>query len=225
MARQARIVLSDTIHHITQRGNRGEFIFFEKQDYQTYIDILTEQCTRFHVSIYSFCLLPNQVHLLVEPQQSNLMARAIGEAHRRYTGYINKKKDWSGHLFQNRFFSYAMDEQYALRAARYIETLPVTLKLTDRPENYIWNSAKSRIKLNKPIDFLKNFQSFHIMNNWEDFLSRPMDKEEINKIQLHLQTGRPRGSNLFLDSIEQKIGRPVRPQKRGRKPKNQTQAA
>jgi len=225
MARQARIVLPNTAHHITQRGNRGEFIFFEKQDYQTYIDILTEQCARFNVSIYSFCLLPNQVHLLVEPQQSNLMARAIGESHRRYTNYINQKKDWSGHLFQNRFFSYAMDEQYALRAARYIETLPVTLKLTNRPENYIWNSAKSRIKLNKKIGFLKSFQSFHVMSNWEDFLSRPMDKEEINKIQLHLQTGRPRGSNLFLDSIEQKIGRPVRPQKRGRKPKNQTQAA
>ena len=118
-----------------------------------------------------------------------------------------------------------MDEQYALRAARYIETLPVTLKLTDRPENYIWNSAKSRIKLNKPIAFLKDFQSFQGVYNWEDFLSRPMDKEEMNKIQLHLQTGRPRESNLFLDTIEQKIGRPVRPQKRGRKPKNQTQAA
>ena len=49
---------------------------------------------------------------------------------------------------------------------------------------------------------------------------RAMNPEEINQVQLHLQTGRPRGSNLFLDSIEDKIGRPVRPQKRGRKPKS-----
>lgn len=219
MARQARIVIENTPHHITQRGNRGEFIFFKKEDYQTYIDILTQACKRFHVSLYSYCLLPNQVHLLVEPKESKLMARAIGEAHRRYTNHINNTKNWRGHLFQDRFFSYAIDEQYALRAARYIETLPVTLKLTPRPENYLWSSAKGRIKINKTSDFIKQFHSFHAIHNWEDYLSRPMDTDEMNQIQLHLQTGRPRGSALFLDSIERKIGRPVRPQKRGRKPK------
>ena len=220
MARQARIVIADTPHHITQRGNRGEFIFFEKADYANYLDILTGQCDRFGVSLYSYCLLPNQIHLLAEPKQEELLARAIGETHRRYTNFINDRKNWRGHLFQDRFFSYTMDEQHALRATRYIETLPVTLKLTPRPENYIWSSAKGRIKINKTSDFIKNFHAFNAIDNWEDYLSRPMDENEMNQIQLHLQTGRPRGSNLFLDSIERKIERPVRPQKRGRKPKN-----
>ncbi len=219
MARQARIVIENTAHHITQRGNRGEFIFFKKADYQTYIDILTKSCERFNVLLYSYCLLPNQIHLLAEPKEAELLARAIGEAHRRYTNHINSIKNWRGHLFQDRFFSYAMDEQHSLRAARYIETLPVTLKLTPRPENYLWSSAKGRIKINKHSDFIKQFHSFHAIHNWEEYLSRPMDTDEINQIQLHLQTGRPRGSSLFLDGIEQKIGRTVRPQKRGRKPK------
>ncbi len=219
MARQARIVIENTPHHITQRGNRGDFIFFEKNDYARYLDILTEQCTRFNVLIYSYCLLPNQIHLLIEPKKSDLLARAIGESHRRYTNHINARKNWRGHLFQDRFFSYAMDEQYALRAVRYIETLPVTLKLTPKPENFLWSSAKGRIKINKMSGFVRNFQSFQSINDWESYLSRPMDENEMNQIQLHLQTGRPRGSNLFLDGIEQKIGRTVRPQKRGRKPK------
>ena len=149
------------------------------------------------------------------------MARAIGETHRRYSCVINERYDWRGHLFQVRFFSYTMDEQSTLRAARFIETLPVTLKIAPKPENYLWSSAKSRIKVvDNP--FLKAFRSFHAMQNWAEYLERPMDSNEMNKIQLHLQTGRPRGSDLFLDNIETRIGRTVRPQKRGRKPKKAT---
>lgn len=224
MARQARIVIENTLHHITQRGNRGDNVFLQKEDYKTYLDILTQQCIRFNVSLYSYCLLPNQIHLIAEPKQAELMARAIGETHRRYTNHINTRENWRGHLFQDRFFSYAMDEQNTLRAARYIETLPVTLKIAPKPENYLWSSAKSRIKVIEN-NFLKPFTSFHASQNWEDYLARPMDSKEMNTIQLHLQTGRPRGSDLFLDNIEEKIGRTVRPQKRGRKPKTQNKKA
>ncbi len=224
MARQARIVIENTAHHITQRGNRGEHIFFEKSDYQTYLDMLTEQCTRFDVALLGYCLLPNQIHLIAVPEKTELMARAIGETHRLYTVFINHKKDWCGHLFQDRFFSYPMDEQNSLRAARFIETLPVTAGIAPRPENYLWSSAKSRIKVTDN-SILRPFRSFHTIHNWADYLARPMDTDELKTIQLHLQTGRPRGSDLFLDNIEAKIGRPVRPQKRGRKPKVQKKRA
>ena len=111
-----------------------------------------------------------------------------------------------------------MDEPYALRAARFIETLPVTRVLTDKAQNYIWSSAKFRIK-NMTNDFVHDFQNFHAIQNWEDFLNRPMDVSEMKSVQTHLQTGRPRGNDLFLDMIENEIGRSVRPQKRGRKKK------
>jgi putative transposase len=219
MARQARIVIPNTPHHITQRGNRGEKVFFEKEDYQIYLDILLEQCGRFKISLLSYCLMPNQIHIIAVPENENFLARAIGETHRRYSCHINTRQDWRGHLFQDRFFSYPMDEQNALRAARFIETLPVTAGIAPKPENYLWSSAKARIKvIHNPI--LKPFRSFHTIHNWGDYLSRPMDLNELKTIQLHLQTGRPRGGDIFLDSIEKRIGRQVRPNKRGRKPKD-----
>lgn len=217
MARQARIVIENYPHHITQRGNRGEPLFFCKDDYKTYKNILAEQCQRFDIQLFGYCLLPNQVHLLACPTDANLLSRAIGETHRQYTNYINSRKNWNGHLFQNRFFSYAMDEQFALRAIRFIETLPVTLKLTPKPENYLWSSAKPRIKISNTDEILSNYAQFKAIEDWKNFLSRNMDAGEMNQIQLHLQTGRPRGGDLFIAMIEQRIKRPVRPQKRGRK--------
>lgn len=218
MARQARITLDNYPHHITQRGNRGEPVFFEKADFQSYIDILKEQCALFNVKILSYCLLPNQINLLVIPQNSNMLARAIGETHRRYTNMINKRNNWRGHLFQDRFFSYVCDEPYSLRAMRFIENMPVVSGIAPKPESYLWSSARDRIKITNN-DFITQPRNFHAVQDWADFLNRPMDTQELKSIQVHLQTGRPRGNEVFLDMIEQQIGRTVRPQKRGRKPK------
>jgi putative transposase len=222
MARQARIVVENTPHHIMQRGIDGEPIFFKKEHFQHYLDLLEKNLKASSMDLLGYCLLPNQIHLIVTPKQPEDLARIIGETHRLYTKNINEDQSRSGPLFQNRFFSYPMDEQNSLRAARYIETLPITAKITQQPEKYLWSSAKFRIKV-KENSILKPFSSFHSLHNWSDYLERPMAPEEIKAINLHLQTGRPRGSDLFLDNIEEKIGRPVRPKKRGRKPKQQQQ--
>ena len=36
MARIARVVVPDLTHHVTQRGNRREPVFFEADDYRLY---------------------------------------------------------------------------------------------------------------------------------------------------------------------------------------------
>lgn len=224
MARQARIVLAEAPHHVTQRGNRGEKIFFEKADFEIYIDLLREQCDDKGVKILSYCLLPNQVHLIAVPRTENALAAAIGETHRRYTVHINAKNSWRGHLFQDRFFSYAMDERFMLRAARFIENLPVISGIAPKADNYLWSSARCHVRL-ADNSLITEKAVLKTMPDWTAFLDRPMDPQEMDAIRLHLQTGRPRGSEGFIDAVEATIGRTVRPQKRGRKPKSQTQAA
>jgi putative transposase len=218
MARQARIVIAETPHHVTQRGNRGEKIFFEKSDFETYVDLLREQCEDKGVAIQAYCLLPNQIHLIAVPRSEGALASAIGETHRRYTVHINGKNDWRGHLFQDRFFSYAMDERFMLRAARFIENLPVVSGIAPRADNYLWSSAKCHVRLGEN-PLVKEKVVLKSMPDWAAYLERPMDPTEMDAIRLHLQTGRPRGNDGFIDAVEQTIGRTVRPQKRGRKPK------
>lgn len=203
-----------------QRGIDGKPVFFKKENFQYYLNVLEENLKKSNMDLLGYCLLSGQIHLIVIPKNAEDLARVIGEIHRLYTKTINEEQGRTGPLFQNRFFSYTMDEQSALRAARFVETLPITAKITDSPDKYLWSSAKYRIKV-KENSILKPFRSFHSLHNWADYLARPMDIKELKTIQLHLQTGRPRGSDIFLDNIEEKIGRPVRPQKRGRKPKQQ----
>jgi len=69
--------------------------------------------------------MPNHVHLIVVPLSPESLRRAIGEAHRRYTRWINFREGWRGHLWQVRFASFLMDEDHLLTAARYVELNPV----------------------------------------------------------------------------------------------------
>ena len=89
MARIARVVVPCIPHHITQRGNRRQEVFFCQEDYNFYIELMKEWCRRSGVDIWAYCLMPNHVHLIAIPESEKSLAMGIGEAHRRYTRMIN----------------------------------------------------------------------------------------------------------------------------------------
>ena len=67
MARLARLVLSGHPYHVTQRGNRRLKTFFEDGDYALYCDLLAEAAAKAGAEIWSYCLMPNQVHIIAVP--------------------------------------------------------------------------------------------------------------------------------------------------------------
>ena len=110
MARFARAVAPGVPHHVTQRGNRREPIFCEDGDRAIYCAILAGETRKAGVEVWAYCLMPNHVHLILTPSDQTGLGRAMGEAHRRYTGFINARAGWTGRLFQGRYASVVMDE-------------------------------------------------------------------------------------------------------------------
>jgi hypothetical protein len=51
-------------HHVTQRGNRRQQVFFELSDYALYCDLLAERRRKASVEVWAYCLMPNHVHLV-----------------------------------------------------------------------------------------------------------------------------------------------------------------
>jgi len=218
MARMARAVAPGCPHHITQRGNRRQKTFFCDEDYLAYLDLMAQWCRRYHVDIWTWCLMPNHVHLIAVPETENGLARAIGEAHRRYTRRINFREKWRGHLWQERFSSFIMDESHLLSAARYIEMNPVAAKLVEEPEDYQWSSARAH--LNRKDDILVKVEPLlEMVGDWRNNLILS-DDEEVKLFKRHESTGRPLGSETFVEDLEQKLERTLRPQKPG--PKKRT---
>ena len=60
-------------HHVTQRGNRREAIFFEDGDQEIYCDMVAEQLRKSDVEVWAYCLMPNHVHLILKPREADGM--------------------------------------------------------------------------------------------------------------------------------------------------------
>ncbi len=106
---------------------------------------MAEWCDKYYVEIWAWCLIPNHIHLIAVPEPEEGLARAIGKAHRRYTRRINFSEKWRGHLWQERFASFSMDDSYLFTAARYVEMPPVTAGIVALPQEYSWSSAKAHL--------------------------------------------------------------------------------
>jgi len=219
MARIARVVAPGFPHHITQRGNRRQETFFNDEDYQAYIDLMSEWCFLCNVEVWAYCLMPNHMHMVAVPESEDGLRRAIGEAHRRYTRRINFREGWRGHLWQGRFASYVMDEKYLLACVRYIEMNPVRAGLVAEPGEWSWSSASAHISGHDD-NLVKVAPLLEITGGkWEDFLGAAIREEEVMEMRRHEQTGRPLGSGSFMENLENTLGRILKPKKVGRRPK------
>ena len=103
MARAARIVIPKVPHHVTQRGNNRQDVFFTDDDRRLYLDLLRDHCATAGVRILGYCLMNNHVHLVLVPPAEDRLAAAVGRTHYRYTQAINRLHGRSGHLWQGRF--------------------------------------------------------------------------------------------------------------------------
>ncbi|MHC4769163.1 MAG: transposase [Planctomycetota bacterium] len=89
MPRVARVVIPGLPHHVTQRGNNRQDVFFTDDDRAFYLETLRRQSQRHGLELHGFCLMTNHVHLIVTPLTEESLAKAVGRAHQLYAQYIN----------------------------------------------------------------------------------------------------------------------------------------
>jgi putative transposase len=222
MARLARIVAAGVPHHVTQRGNRREPIFFEAGDQDLYRHMLADQARRHGVEVWAYCLMPNHVHLIMVPQDVEGLGRVMGEAHRRYTSFVNARARWSGHLFQGRYASVAMDEAHLIAAVRYVSLNPVRAGLARAAEDWPWSSARAHLKgqddgLVRVRPVLDRVSRFSDLIGSGAEIERRYD-DAVKALRSSQTTGRPLGTADFVDDLERRLGRPLARRTRGRKP-------
>jgi putative transposase len=218
MARLARLVVSAVPHHVTQRGNRRQTVFFSDDDYRAYLTLLTEHTRLAGVAVWAWCLMPNHVHLMLTPPSADALRAALADAHRRYSRMVNFREGWRGYLWQGRFASCPMDEAHALLAARYIELNPVRARLAANAEDWQWSSARAH--LTGASDGLTEIGALGIaVPQWTEFLNAGLDDAALAAILAGERTGRPLGGAGFVGRLEALTGRQLAKQKPGPKPK------
>ncbi|MBL7130497.1 MAG: transposase [Candidatus Omnitrophica bacterium] len=218
MARLARVVALDMPHHIVQRGNRRQNVFFREQDKQVYLDFLREESKRFLLDIWAYCLMDNHVHIIAVPKHKDSLARGIGQTHCAYTRMINFREGWRGYLWQGRFSSFLLNERYLFAAVRYVERNPVRSGIVKKAESYPWSSALTHVKKREDL-LLTKFYLLDEIKDWSRYLSQEENEEDLKLFRRHGQTGKPLGDKTFIAYLERKLGVEFRRRKPGPKPR------
>lgn len=217
MARLARVVAAGSPHLVTQRGNRGQNVFFCEADYRLYKDLLAEGCRLAHTQVLAYVLLPDRVHLILLPRDEDGLRAALGESHRRYTRTINAREGWRGFLWQGRFASFPLDGAHLPACARIVELAPVLDGRVRRPRDWRWSSARVHLA-GKDDGLVRATSLFERAGDWREFLAEGASEEERRIFRAHESTGRPLGSPAFVSRLEKRLGRVLARQKPGPKP-------
>jgi putative transposase len=122
----------------------------------------------------------------------------------RYAQYINKRQGWTGHLWQGRFFSSALDDSHTHSAIRYVERNPVEAGMVERAEYYVWSSAAHHCGLveNKALSHRSNKLTGITENEWSDWLMLAENKAIIDVLERNIEKGLPCGADDFIDKLE-----------------------
>jgi len=167
--------------------------------------------------------MPNHVHLILTPEDGEGLALALSRAHRLYAGFVNARARQTGHLFQGRFGSVALDEEHLMNAARYVALNPVRARLVQRAED--WPHSSVRAHLAGRDDGLVSVRPLiDRAPRFADLLEGEAAAAAFVRLRRNELIGRPLGSSGFVAEIEKRLGRTLAPGKRGRKPRNQAAA-
>jgi putative transposase len=212
MPRNARIVIPDIAHHITQRGNNRQDVFFVDDDRQKFLELLCEQSKKFGAVIDGYCLMTNHIHIIATPTGSDSLSKTMGRVNLLYSQYISYMHGRTGHLWQNRFYSCPLDTNHYYEALCYIEQNPVRAKISRYPWTYRWSSAGFHIGGVDEIG-LMNKTRWHRQSSgldWKNLLRAKMERFDIDRLRIHCRTGRPLGTDRFLSKLETVVGRRLR---------------
>ncbi len=225
MPRVARTVFAGIPHHITQRGNRGENVFYTDEDRQVYLSWLKAYCEKYQVEVIAYCLMTNHIHLILIPGTENGLQAVLKPLHMRYAQRLNREQGWKGHVWQGRFFSSPLDAAYLWAAIRYIERNPVRARMVRKAEKYSWSSAAAHCGLRK--DGLLSRRAtwqrqLKRVADWSAWLAEGDKPEHISTLRRNAGRGLPCGSDRFVMRLEKMVGRTLqcRPQGRPKKEEN-----
>ena len=204
MPRLPRTVFAGLPHHVTQRGNRCEDIFFTDEDLEADLSWLREYSDKHQVELLAYCLMTNHIHLVAIPATDDGLHRMLKPLHMRYAQRINRARGWKGHLWQGRFFSSPLDEAYLWSAVRYVERNPVRAGMECRAENYRWSSAAAHCGSRS--DDLLDLESvwskqFAAVNDWSAWLAEGDETEDIRILRHNVEKGLPCGNVGFVERL------------------------
>jgi putative transposase len=181
MVRAVRPWFKGAKYHVTSRGIRRSSLFFDDNDFEKYLALLNETKEIYPFNLHTYCLMTNHTHLQLETLETPL-SFIMRHLNTKFAKYINKKYDFSGHVFEKRYGAELLNSpEYEIDVSKYIHLNPFSAGMVANPEDYPWSSYRAyvfgeSIPLIAPKTVLSYFPD-PAMQHYENYIKAvPSDK-------------------------------------------------
>lgn len=222
MTRRPRIVIPGWMHHVTQRGNHQQIVFYSSNDRTAYLSLCAKYFGKYKLRLIGYNLMSNHVHLAVIPESGPSLSDGCAQLHHDYAVWQNIRRQRNGHLWQNRFFSCPVEDDRIGQVLGYIEMNPVRAHMVKNAWDWEWSSARAHITGHDSSGLLDMdfWQKKFKAKGWKEYLEKTAENEAITaNIRYATSKGYLMGSEETAIRLERLLGKQLRPKKRGRKPK------
>ena len=217
MPRIGRTVAAGFPHHVIQRGNNRENVFFDTKDRRQYLSFIKKYAAKWESPIMAYCLMSNHIHLLTKPNSDESLFKMMQGLTLCYTQYINRTYHRTGRLWESRYHSCIVDqEKYLWAVARYVEQNPVRAGMVERPEDYPYSSVRAHVTGAKDSVLGEELFSSGQRTDYILLLQSGIPEKEIEHLRYVTKTGRPFGNEGFVAEMEKKLERRLLQRPKGR---------
>jgi REP-associated tyrosine transposase len=224
MGRVNRLIDSDFVYHVVNRGNNRQDVFHDESDYRAYLESLERTQLRYPFRLFGYCLLTNHVHLLLRTEPGVSVSRIMQSLTVAHTWRYHRRHSGVGHVWQGRFKSpVVQDDSHFWTVLRYIEANPLRAGLTGDPADYPWSSYLAHglgheDPLLTPIPDWSDLGRTEPIRRavWRRKVRAALPEQELSAIRQSLASGRPFGTLDWSASLADALGISREPKPPGR---------
>jgi len=205
MPRTARASVGGLCYHVINRGNARAAVFHDPRDYEAFVRLIREACTRLPLDVLAACLMPNHIHLVLRPLGNGDLGRWMQWLLTSHVRRYHRHYGSNGHVWQGRFKAFPIQEDtHLLQVIRYVERNALRANLVDRAEGWRWGSLAWRLA-SYAGSFLAS-PPVPLPDDWLDRVNTPESSPELAALRRSVNRGTPFGDTVWAEVTAVALG-------------------
>lgn len=212
MSRPLRIEYPGAVYHVMNRGGARQKTFLYKEDYESFLNTLSETHELWGIEVLAYCLMNNHYHLCLRTPEGNL-SRVMRHLDGLYTQRFNRAHRRDGALFRGRYKAILIDaDEYLTTVVRYIHLNPVEAGLCKLPETYPWSSHRAYLRPENAPPWLRVEEVLKRFGETQEFLQFVLcgNDETFKEFYSRDRQSPVLGGEKFLDGVRRRLHRVIR---------------